>query len=64
MFRETLIISSLISPNIDEKIFEKTFYLDGDYSIVAQEYMEQINPVPKNPSDILYDIIAEELLKQ
>lgn len=63
MFRETILISSaLIYQNLDNKISEPVFYLDADYTIVAQEYMEQKYPKPKDINDILYDIIAQELL--
>ncbi len=35
---------------------------DEDYSITAREYMLKVNPPPKNPNDILYELILEELL--
>lgn len=63
MFRETIILTSaLIYQNLDNKISEPVFYFNDDYTIVAQEYMEQKYPKPKDINDILYDIIAQELL--
>lgn len=56
-----ILISSTISLSQEKEII----YLDGDYSEVAQEYMEQknINNKPQDINDILYKTIAEELLE-
>lgn len=56
-----IIISSTISLSQEQEII----YLDGDYSKVAQEYMEQKNTNNKQQdiNDILYKTIAEELLE-
>lgn len=56
-----IIISSTISLSPEQEII----YLDGDYSIVAKEYMEQknINNKSQDINDILYKTIADELLQ-
>lgn len=56
-----IIISSSISLSTQVEII----YLDGDYSELAQEYMEQKNTNNKSQdiNNILYKTIAEELLE-
>lgn len=55
----------LISSTIPLSQEKEIVYLDGDYSKIAQEYMEQKNTNNKSQdiNDILYKTIAEELLE-
>lgn len=45
------------------KYHEREFFLQGDYSVEAYEYMKTINPEKSDPlTDILYKTILEENL--
>jgi hypothetical protein len=59
----TLIVLALSGTNYKPE--EKIFYFPQDYSQEAQEYMLKHYPKESyNPNDILYKIIAEELLRE
>lgn len=55
----SLIISSALS--ISCNIECEYYYFGDDYSNEAREYMNEINPPPKNDYDILYEFIRQEL---
>ena len=58
-----LVVLALSGTNY--KVEEKIFYFPPDYSQEAQEYMLKHYPKESyNPNDILYKIIAEELLRE
>lgn len=65
MYYSDLTLSLVLSATtINISLPDKPIYLDGDYSIEAQEYMLQHKPYEFfNPNDLLYKIIAEELEK-
>ena len=62
-FLPTIIISSTIS--YVQPIDEQVFYLDGDYSLEAIEFMRH-NKIKdsQDTSNILYDLIRQELEKE
>ena len=58
-----LMLSLSLSCNLLEMNQEKIFYLEGDYSQEAKDYMDSRKPLEYcfDPNDILYRAIAKEL---
>lgn len=60
---KSVILSLSLSCNLIEMNREKIFYLEGDYSQEAKDYMDARKPSEYcfDPNDILYRTIAKEL---
>lgn len=57
-----LVLSLSLSCNIIDYPKETYFIFDGDYTDVAQEYLDKNKPqVPFDPNEILYKAIIKEI---